>query len=302
MKPALLAVIALVVTLCNHSVCPAQSEPQTLSVLVVDGQNNHRWQQTTPVIVETLQAAGIFEVSVATSPPQGEDMSGFRPQFANHDVVVSNYNGDPWSEATKADFETFVAGGGGFVAVHAADNSFPDWKQYNRMIGLGGWGGRNEKDGPYVRWDDSRGQFTRDTSPGRGGTHGRRTPFLIVVRDADHPITRGLPSSWMQTVDELYGMLRGPAENMHVLATAYSDPQTGGTGEHEPILMAIGYSAGRVFHTTLGHDVEAMQGLAFQITLQRGTQWAASGEVTLPDVPADVLTDDRPATAEPGQS
>ncbi len=136
-------------------------------------------------------------------------------------------------------------------------------------------------------------------TPGSGGTHGQRTPFLIVVRDNDHPITRGLPKSWLQTKDELYGRLRGPAENMHVLATAFSEKQTGGTGEHEPILMSISYGNGRVFHTTLGHDVEAMQGTAFQITLQRGTQWAATGDVTLPPPPADVLSDQQPVTRDP---
>ena len=92
---------------------------------------------------------------------------------------------------------------------------------------------------------------------------------------------------------------RGPAENMHVLATGYSDPETNGTGEHEPLLMAIHFGQGRVFHTTLGHDATAIQGLAFQISLQRGTEWAASGDVTFPDVGSDVLTRDQPALRDP---
>jgi type 1 glutamine amidotransferase len=281
------------------SVAAQEAQGKTIGVLLIDGQNNHQWQQTTPVIKQVLEGTGLFEVTVATAPPQGGDMSSFAPKFSAYDVVVSNYNGQPWSESTQQAFEQYVAGGGGFVAVHAANNSFPQWHQYNRMIGLGGWGGRNEKHGPYVRWNDQQGQFTRDRSPGSGGTHGRRTPFLIVVRDTDHPITRGLPKSWMQAEDELYGKLRGPAENMHVLATAYSEPDTGGTGEHEPILMTIHYGSGRVFHTTLGHDLTAMQGLAFQITLQRGTQWAATGKVTLPAVGADTLTSNEPATRDP---
>jgi hypothetical protein len=183
--------------------------------------------------------------------------------------------------------------------VHAADNSFPKWSAYNRMIGLGGWGGRNEKDGPYVRWKEDLKKFTRDVSPGRGGSHGRRVPFMVVVRDGDHPITKGLPGSWMQTEDELYAKLRGPAENMHVLATGFSAPETGGSGEHEPLLMTIQYGEGRCFHTTLGHDVQAMQGIAFQVSLQRGTEWAATGNVTLPPVDAQTLTSDKPATRDP---
>ena len=270
-----------------------------VSVLLIDGQNNHKWKLTSPLIRQSLEGCGRFKVEVVTAPARGEDMDSFAPAFSNYDVVVSNYNGQPWSQATQKAFEEFVAGGGGFVSVHAADNSFPQWSAYNRMIGLGGWGGRSEKDGPYVRWKEEQQRFTRDRTPGRGGHHGRRVPFLMVLRDAEHPITVGLPSSFMQAADELYAKLRGPAENMHVLATGFSAPATGGTGEHEPILMTIQFGEGRVFHTTLGHDDTAMKGIAFQVTLQRGTEWAATGNVTLPGVDAQVLTSDAAAIRDP---
>ncbi|MDA7893598.1 DUF1080 domain-containing protein [bacterium] len=272
---------------------------EKMSVLLIDGQNNHNWKATTPLIKQTLEGTGRFDVDVATSPGTGESMDSFSPDFSKYDVVVSNYNGKPWSEATQKAFEQFVAGGGGFVSVHAADNSFPKWSAYNRMIGVGGWGGRSEKDGPYVRWKEDRKQFTRDLTPGRGGTHGKRVPFLVVVRDVEHPITAGLPAAFMQTADELYGKLRGPAENMHVLATGFSAPATGGTGEHEPLLMTVQFGDGRVFHTTLGHDDAAMKGIAFQVTLQRGTEWAATGTVKQPAVEGQLLTNETPAMRDP---
>ena len=277
----------------------ANAAEERLSVLIVDGQNNHAWQETTPLIKQILKGSGKFRVDVATSPAAGEDMSGFQPKFSDYDVVVSNYNGEPWSEQTQQSFEKYVAGGGGFVCVHAADNSFPNWAAYNRMIGLGGWGGRTEKDGPYVRWKEQQRRFTRDRSPGRGGSHGKRIPFMVVVRDSDHPITQGLPSSFMQNRDELYAELRGPAENMHILATGFSAPDSGGTSEHEPLLMTVQFGNGRVFHTTLGHDAEAIQGVAFQVTLQRGTEWAATGRVTFLAVGSDLLSDDQPSLRDP---
>ena len=89
----------------------------------------------------------------------------------------------------------------------------------------------------------------------------------------------GLPNAWMHATDELYDSLRGPARDMDILATAYSDPNTGGTGENELILLTIRYGKGRVFHTPLGHDVAAMQCVGFITTLQRGTEWAATGKV-----------------------
>lgn len=277
-----------------------QLQAQTASpikVLLIDGQNNHDWKKTTPLIKATLEGAGRFAVTVATAPGKSEDMASFVPKFSDYEVVVSNYNGEPWSEPAMSAFTSFVKEGGGFVSVHAADNSFPNWADYNRMIGVGGWGGRNEKSGPYVRWRD--GKFTRDTQAGRGGSHGARHPFEVIVRDTAHPITAGLPSSWMQAPDELYAELRGPAEGMQVLATAFSSKETGGTGEHEPILMAIPFGKGRVFHTTLGHDVTSMNGVAFQVSLQRGTEWAATGKVTLPPVSAEELTSGKAAMRDP---
>lgn len=296
MSIARFAVSAL---LCVLAVAPSFAQQDPVSVLVVDGQNNHVWQETTPLIKQTLEGCGRFRVDVATSPSAGGDMSKFQPNFSDYDVVVSNYNGEPWSEKTQQEFEKYVAGGGGFVCVHAADNSFPQWRAYNRMIGVGGWGGRSEKDGPYVRWKEEVKRFTRDRSPGRGGSHGKRVPFMVVVRDGNHPITRGLPSSFLQNHDELYAELRGPAENMHVLATGFSAAGTGGSGEHEPLLMTIQFGSGRVFHTTLGHDIEAIKGVAFQVTLQRGTEWAATGDVTLPLVGSEQLSDDQPSLRDP---
>ena len=295
------AFVAVVAFMLDSSHVPADEPTGTpLKVLLIDGQNNHKWQETTPLIKQTLESCGRFTVDVATSPPKGGDMSTFAPTFAGYDVVVSNYNGDPWSQKTEQAFEKYVAEGGGFVSVHAADNSFPKWTAYNRMIGIGGWGGRDESDGPYVRWKEDLKKFTRDSSPGKGGAHGKRVPFMVVVRDPNHPITKGLPRSWMQTADELYAKLRGPAENMHVLATGYSDPETNGSGEHEPLLMTIHFGNERVFHTTLGHDKNAMQGLAFQVSLQRGAEWAATGEVTFADVSSDQLTSDEPAIHDLG--
>ncbi len=295
-----LGFLSLAVGGLGTQLAAAENEPpEVLSVLIVDGQNNHKWPETTPLIQQVLEGSGRFTVDVATTPPKGGDMDQFEPKFSDYDVVVSNYNGEPWSEKTQQAFEQYVAGGGGFVCVHAADNSFPGWQSYNRMIGLGGWGGRSEKDGPYVRWKEDQQRFTRDESPGKGGAHGKRVPFVVVVRDSDHPITRGLPGSWMQTEDELYAKLRGPAENMHVLATGFSAPETGGSGEHEPLLMSIQFGDGRVFHTTLGHDAKAMSGVAFQVSLQRGTEWAATGDVTLPPVDSKTLTSDRPSERDP---
>lgn len=282
-KLLLLAVAHLLLT------TSAAAEPP-LKALIVDGQNNHGvWPKTSQMMKAYLEETGLFATDIARTAPKGTDPD-FHPEFSGYDVVISNYNGAPWPEETQQAFVDYVKGGGGFVVVHAANNAFGDWKEYNEMIGLGGWGGRNERIGPYVYLDDA-GQLVRDTSPGRGGHHGPQHPFTIVVRDNEHPITKGMPSEWLHAQDELYDLLRGPAQNMRVLATAYAAKEKGGSGRHEPMIFTVRYGKGRVFHTPMGHAEYSMECVGFITTLQRGSQWAATGEVTVP-IPDDFPTAD----------
>jgi type 1 glutamine amidotransferase len=265
------------------------AEPK--AILIVDGRNNHEWAQTTPALKQDLKETGLFNVNIATAPKSNEEMKGFRPDFFRFDAVILNYtdlgDGGEWPEKTKQAFVKYVASGGGIVVFHAASSAFPQWKEYNEITGLGGWGGRDERAGPYVYFKN--GKEVRDDSRGPGGHHGKRHQFQVTIRTPHHPITRGLPHEWMHARDELYDSLRGPAQNLTVLATAYSDPATGGSGRDEPVLFAVRYGKGRVFQTTLGHDLEAMQGVGFIVTFQRGTEWAATGRVTQP-VPKDFPT------------
>ena len=262
-----------------------------LKALIIEGQNNHgNWPATTKMMQRYLEDTKLFTVEVATTAKQGTDPN-FKPEFAKYSVVVSNYNGARWPKETEEAFVKYVQNGGGFVSIHAADNSFGDWPEYNAMIGLGGWGGRNEKSGPYVYLNEKE-ELVRDTAKGNGGSHGSQHDFKIILRDSEHPITKGLPKAWLHVKDELYDRLRGPAENMKVLATAFADKGQGGTGRHEPMLMTIDYGKGRVFHTPMGHANESQECVGFITTFQRGTEWAATGKVTVP-VPADFPSEDK---------
>ena len=278
--------VALAVALLTVAVAAAPAgAAEKLSALIVDGQNNHgSWPKTTKMMKQYLEQTGLFDVDVATTAPKGADPD-FKPKFSDYDVVISNYNGAPWPQETQQAFVDYVKGGGGFVVVHAANNAFGSWPEYNEIIGLGGWGGRTEKSGPYVYLNDE-GKLVRDETAGRGGHHGPQHPFSVIVRDAEHPVTKGMPREWMHAKDELYDLLRGPAANMQVLATAYADKELGGTGRHEPMIFTIDYGKGRVFHTPMGHADYSQECVGFITTLQRGAEWAATGKVTQ-EIPKD---------------
>lgn len=270
---------------------PLFAEP-TLKALIVDGQNNHgNWPTTTKMMKKYLEETGLFTVDVATTKPQGSDPD-FKPEFKKYNVVLSNYNGADWPKETQQAFVDYVKNGGGVVIVHAADNAFGDWKEYNEIIGLGGWGGRSEKSGPYIFVGED-GKVIRDEKAGSGGHHGAQHDFAVVIRNGDHPITKGLPREWMHVQDELYDLLRGPGEHMQVLATAYADKKHGGSGRHEPMLMTIDYGKGRCFHTPMGHGNNSQECVGFITVLQRGAEWAATGKVTQDDIPSDFPTKEK---------
>ncbi|HSS13451.1 MAG TPA: ThuA domain-containing protein [Rhizomicrobium sp.] len=252
-----------------------------IKVMILDGASAaayHDWKLGTQIMKRELEETGRFEVTVVTVPPSDGDFSNVHPDFGKYQVVVLNYDSQDWPAPLKAEFETFMKNGGGLVVVHGADNAFPDWPAFNEMTGLGGWRKRDAPAGP--RWYYQNGKLTSDPAPGPAGLHGKRRPFQLIARAPQHPILRGLPPEWMHATDELYTRLRGPGKNMTVLATAYADPANRGTGFDEPMLMALRWEKGRIFHTTMGHDALALSCVGFMTTFQRGTEWAATGRVT----------------------
>src|SRR5688572_1647459 len=218
--------------------------PAPITVMLLDGESGgayHDWKRVTPALKQILDETGLFAVTVVTAPAATGELTTFAPEFDKYQVVVMNYDApdERWPASLKTTFEQYMLKGGGLVSVHAADNAFAGWAAFNEMIGVGGWRDRTEKAGP--NWYVRDGKVVSDTTPGRAGSHGKRLPFRMTVRDANHPITKGLPPQWMHQADELYAALRGPGKNMTVLATAYSDPANAGTGRDEPQLMVLRY-------------------------------------------------------------
>ena len=267
------------------------------SVLLLSGQNNHDWKETHEFLQTIINESGQFDLSVTLTPEKGADASAWdawEPAFQDHDVVVIDYNGEMWPDAIKQQFETYVSGGGTVYVVHAGNNPFPGWTAYEEMVGIL-W--RSKDVGTRAYMDDD-GKLVKH-GPGKdvGAGHGKLHDWQIQTRDADHPIMKGIPEKWLHAHDELYHGQRGPAENMNILATAYSDPEIGGSGHHELMMWWIPYGQGKVLTFLAGHhwpkqeDTSAYECVGFRTMITRGLEWLATGDVSTP-VPANFPTAD----------
>ena len=290
--------ISLAALLTVLPLTSVEARTRKIKALIISGQNNHNWQVSHRVLRLILLQSDLFDVDIELTPGKGGDMSQFRPNFSDYDVVILDYNGDRWSEATDQAFLQYVKRGGGVVIYHAADNAFADWEEYNKIIALGGWEGRNERSGPYYYLINGIGVL--DNGEGVGGSHGAERQFPMHCRNSKHPITRGLPDNWIHARDEMYDRMRGPANIKDLLYSGYADPKRGGSGREEPLVFTVDYGKARIFHLMLGHcgpsltNNPAMQCAGFQTLLLRGAEWAATGRVKQP-IPKDFPTDKAPS-------
>jgi type 1 glutamine amidotransferase len=245
------------------------AQPPKLQALIITGQDVHNWRGVTPVLRSQLEASGRFEVRVI------EEFRGAGPEtLAPYDLVILNYYDRRrpelwWGERAQTALLNYVRSGKGLVVFHFSVAAFDGWTDYEKICG-GNWRPNN-------------------------GHHSPSHDFTVEIKDADHPITRGLKKSFVQLRDELYANLRWqPQGSFHVLATAWDDhalyqgkarQPIPGPGLNHPMLWTTQYGQGRVFVTVLGHDPQAVDSLAFKTTFTRGAEWATTGAVTLPVPP-----------------
>ncbi|MBD5216395.1 MAG: ThuA domain-containing protein [Bacteroidales bacterium] len=288
MKNKFLTILTLLAALAMPLCMRAEQKPiKTMIIAGADG--SHWWEGACDAMKQILENSGLFTVDYAFTPNFGGDINEFKPDFTGYDLVIVNYGGPTWSEKARHDFEEYVANGGGVVVIHSSLVPMADWKEYNRMIGMGAWDGRNEKDGPYLYMKD--GKYVYDYTPGYAGHHGLQHETVLTNVATEHPILKGLPVRWKHFKDEIYTRARGPVENLEILATVHEN------GRDEPLMWTVGYGKGRVFVDLLGHCGNdpnmrySMDCAGFQTTLLRGAEWAATGQVTQ-EVPLDFPLED----------
>lgn len=226
-----------------------------IKTLLITGANNHDWKRSAPYCDDLMRRSARFDVDLTEDPCS---VLGDRATLSAYQLLFVDYNGPDWDAASRENFIDAVRQGTGVCILHAANNAFDGWKEFEEICAL--------------CWREGTG-------------HGAYHRFDVTITDPGHPITKGLPPVITDHPDELYHNL----VHMHdapyeVIATAFSSEDSGGTGGDQPVLVVKTYGEGRVFHCILGHVweggvMDTFESPDFQQILLRGCEWAATGEV-----------------------
>ena len=186
-------------------------------------------------------------------------------------VVFLNTTGDVLNPAQENAFESYIRAGGGYVGVHAAAETEPDWAFYQDLVGT---------------------RVAGATGVSRGN---------VAVADRAHPSTGSVPRTLTLT-EEWYNFAANVRGSQHVLATVDEKSFTGGTmGFDHPIAWCQDHVGGRSWYTGLGHSIESYRNRHVRGHLLGGIQWAAGA--TAGDCGATVLGNYEKVTLndEPGE-
>lgn len=288
-------------------------------VLIVTGHDHfhHRWRVAAARLRETLEAAPIFDVKVT------EEFRGAGPEtLEGYDCVILSYfgadaPGEPerrWGDRAEDALFAYVRDGGGIVLAHSAfamGETWDDARGEELFRLAGGLIQRSSRRAPgeefEVTIDDPDHAITRGLPPAWVQPIDDKFVNLRWHPDATPHVLASLTDEPEAYLDGAYYAVDGamPGPKLYDLAEVEKLP---GVGERHPVSWVHRHGDGRVFALTIGHvgastiedahegrrtgrdvgpsiDV-ATRTLGFANLLRRGTQWAATGAVTLPVVAA----------------
>ncbi|GLF98328.1 ThuA domain-containing protein [Streptomyces yaizuensis] len=217
-------------------------DPDARRVLVFTRTAGYRHDSIPAATAALRELGGTSAITVDTTETAAQFTTG---NLARYDAVVFlSTTGDVLDTAQQNALEQYIAGGGGFMGVHAAADTEYDWPFYRGLVGA------HFSSHPHIQ---------------------RAT---VRVEDHDHPATRHLGEEWERT-DEWYDYATNPRPGVRILAALDETTYTGGTmkGDH-PIAWCQTYRGGRSFYTGGGHTRESYAEPAFRQHLLGGLRYA----------------------------
>jgi type 1 glutamine amidotransferase len=229
--------------------------------LILSGRGEHDWRATSAFLRRILEDTGRFDVKVCECP-----VGLTARTLADFDLLVDDCGGPQAGSDTEKAIAAFVESGKGVVVTHGALTS---------LAGVRVPATAKDSAGPHL----ARTAPSYYPAVPPRGSHASAHFFEVKTARPEHAIMRDMPGRFRTADAPCRAMALDP--RAEVIAVALADAAGSGSAKEEPVLVASGFGKGRVLCIALGHDLAAMQQKEFISTFARGTEWAATGTVTL---------------------
>ncbi|MDX1365483.1 MAG: ThuA domain-containing protein, partial [Arenibacter latericius] len=121
----------------------------------------------------------------------------------------------------------------------------------------------------WYNWEDWP-EYNKNLVGGGSRSHENLQEFEVRVVKPDHPIMKGVPSTF-RIVDELYRFKKDPDAEIEVLAVGRGVE----SGEEYPAVWVVKHPTAKIVANTLGHDERAHGLKAYQTILKNSSKWVA---------------------------
>ena len=220
-------------------------EPAEHSALIISDRD----EQVSEALKTIIENTGLFDADITESNSPG---------FEGYDAVIIDVSNAKWDDKTKESLISYIDNGGGVVMLGASPLAFGDWAELSDLTGVKA-GEMSKTDNPYK--------------------------ISVINKKTDHQVMKGLHKNWMHDEDYMILNTTTLGDNVDVLAVAWADSLHGGNGLYIPAIFSSSHGKGRVLCTTFGtaaskDNLKPLQCAGFITILQRGAEWAATGEVS----------------------
>jgi uncharacterized protein len=229
------------ILLCAAVLAPLQllaGQSKAITALLISGGGYHDYARQIPLLTSNLNQQVQVRFDVVSSLDRLTNA-----MFAQgYDVVVYDICFEDADPLVLENMLRTIRGGKPAVMIHCAVHSF-------------------KKSAKVRDWEESVGMRSR--------VHDPYQPFQTRKVDPRNAILEGFPENWRTAGDELYQTIEMIDDSRPLLKV--KSPQD---GREHIVCWTHAYGKGRVFATTLGHDLKTIQRPEYILLLSRGLLWA----------------------------
>ncbi len=253
MRSLLLLLFAVASASAQALDAPAHPVKFRVVAIAEAGQGSHNdFAQAARAWLQKLAAENDFAVDTITDTDSINDAF-----LAKYRLFIQlNYPPYRWTPVAQKAFQRYITRGkGGWIGFHHAMllgdfDGYKMWPWYSHFMG-------------DIRYTSYIAQFATAT---------------VKVDDSAHPLTRGLPASFVIQQEEWYTWSASPRPNVHVLASVDEstyDPKSMITMGDHPVVWTNDHVKSRNVYIFMGHHADLFQDKNFTQLFRNAVLWGA---------------------------